>query len=244
MRTEQTPAVERRRRPRPPRDPRVLIIDPDRELVEKTAHDLGEAGYTVRPAFDGEQGLGLLSEEQPHLVLLELVLPKRSGLDVFRMIRASSELPVIFVSARSSETDRIVSLELGADDFVTKPFSSRELIARVGAVLRRSCSTCRSLYGGEEPASLQLDRGSFQARRKGRTVGLTRTEFRIIEALARNPGQTLSRAQLLEQFSGDGEVFDRTLDKHIANLRKKIEDNPSNPRHLVTVFGQGYKYEP
>jgi DNA-binding response OmpR family regulator len=244
MRTEQTPAIERRHRPRPPRDPRVLIIDPDRELVETIAHALSEAGYTVLRAFDGEQGLGLLAEESPHVVLLELLLPKRSGLDVFRMIRTASKLPVIFFSARSSETDRIVSLELGADDFVTKPFSSRELIARVGAVLRRSCSNCRSLNGAREPASLELDRGSFQARRKGRTVGLTRTEFHILDALARKPGQILSRAQLLEQFSSDGEVFDRTLDKHIANLRKKIEENPSNPRHLVTVFGQGYKYEP
>ncbi len=244
MRTEQAPAVERRSRPRPPRDPRVLIVDHDRELVERIARSLSEAGYTALRAFDGEQALSLMAEEAPHLVLLELVLPKRSGLDVFRLIRAASQLPVIFFSARSSETDRIVSLELGADDFVTKPFSSRELNARVGAVLRRSCPNCRSLNGAREPASLELDRGSLQVRRKGRALGLTPTEFRILEALARNPGQILSRAQLLEQFSSDGEVFDRTLDKHIANLRKKIEENPSNPRHLVTVFGQGYKYEP
>lgn len=226
----------------------MLIIDDDSEIADLMADHLREHGYTVARAFDGEQGLRLLAEAPPALVLLDQSLPKRSGLDVFRMIRATGNIPVIFIGSHDSETDRVVSLELGADDYVTKPFSPRELTARIGAVLRRSRCSCGAVRHTAAAAGtsgeLEIDRTNYQVRRNGRPLSLTPTEFRILDAFARHPGQVLSRTQLFELVSSEGDVFDRTLDKHIANLRKKIEIDPAKPRHLSTVFGLGYKFIP
>lgn len=225
--------------------PRVLIIDGDRNVVDIVVAYLGDDGYSVVRAYDGEQGLRMASEANPDLIVLDLVLAKRNGLDVFRTIRAESDVPIVIVSGRTSETDLVVALELGADDYITKPFSPRELVARIGAVLRRSrcsCGMVRTSRTRVTAADLEIDRESYQARRNGRRVPLTPTEFRILDALARHRGQILTRAQLLDCVASDGDVFDRTLDKHIANLRKKIEDDPSRPRYVVTVFGVGYKY--
>jgi DNA-binding response OmpR family regulator len=223
---------------------RILIVDDDREIVEVVAARLNGEGYDVTRAYDGDEGLRLALETHPDLVLLDLMLPKRSGLDVVRALRPHSNVPVVIVSARDSETDRTVGLELGADDYVTKPFSQRELVARIGAVLRRSHCTCGADRSAQwsGPDGVEIDRESRQVRRNGRPVALTPTEFRILDVLIRHRGQILSRSQLLEHVAAHGDVFDRTLDKHIANLRKKIEDNPSRPRHVVTVFGLGYRF--
>jgi len=222
---------------------RILVIDDDRQIVEVVAACLKGEGYAVSHAYDGEEGLRLALDTRPDLILLDLMLPKRSGLDVVRALRQTN-VPVVILSARDSETDRTVGLELGADDYVTKPFSARELMARVGAVLRRSHCHCGAGRGSERPVSegVEIDRETRQVRRNGKPVALTPTEYRILDVLMRHRGQILSRAQLLEHVAAHGDVFDRTLDKHIANLRKKIEDNPSRPRHVVTVFGLGYRF--
>ena len=225
--------------------PRVLIVDPDRNVSDLVASYLGDECYSVVRAYDGEAGLRMATESNPDAIVLELGLSGRDGLAVLRSIRADSDVPVIAVSRRTSETDRVVALELGADDYVTKPFSPRELIARIRAVLRRSRCTCgavRTTRSRIRSGGLEIDREASMARRNGRPVALTPTEFRILDALAMHRGQILTRAQLLDCVASDGDVFDRTLDKHIANLRKKIEDDPSRPRYVVTVFRVGYKY--
>jgi DNA-binding response OmpR family regulator len=225
--------------------PRVLIVESDRNVVDVVVAYLGDEGYSVVRAYDGEQGLRLARETSPDLIVLDLTVAKRDGRDIFREIRSEGDVPIVIVSGRTSETDLVVALELGADDYVTKPFSPRELVARIGAVLRRSqcpCGQVRSARLRVVSPGLEIDRGSYQARRNGRRVQLTPTEFRILEALANHRGQILTRAQLLDCVASEGDVFDRTLDKHIANLRKKIEDDPSRPRFVVTVFGVGYKY--
>jgi two-component system OmpR family response regulator len=210
------------------REPKILIIDRDDDSAYLVATCLREDGYAVLRATDGEEGLRLAADAEPDLILLDLS-PKRAGLEVFRQLRVAGDVPIIIVSFMGSETDRTLALELGADDYVLKPFSPRELVARVSAVLRRARCSCG------------LRRGSTGSTPRG-DLPLTPTEFRILEALARHPGQILTRAQLLEYVASEGDVFDRTLDKHIANLRKKIEDDPARPRYVVTVFGVGYKY--
>jgi DNA-binding response OmpR family regulator len=226
------------------REPKILIIDRDDDSSYLVATCLREDGYAVLRATDGEEGLRLAADAEPDLILLDLS-PKRAGLEVFRQLRVAGDVPIIIVSFMGGETDRTLALELGADDYVLKPFSPRELVARVSAVLRRarcSCGLRRGSTGNTPRGDLEIDRTSYRARRAGRVLPLTPTEFRILEALARHPGQILTRAQLLEYVASEGDVFDRTLDKHIANLRKKIEDDPARPRYVVTVFGVGYKY--
>jgi two-component system OmpR family response regulator len=226
------------------REPKVLIIDRDDDSSFLVASCLREDGYAVLRATDAEEGLHFAAEAEPDLILLDLS-PKRVGLEVFRRLRSSGDVPIIIASFTGSETDRTLALELGADDYVLKPFSPRELVARVSAVLRRSRCVCGLRRGGtasEPRGELEIDRSAYRARRAGRVLPLTPTEFRILEALARHPGQILTRAQLLEYVASEGDVFDRTLDKHIANLRKKIEDDPARPRYVLTVFGVGYKY--
>jgi DNA-binding response OmpR family regulator len=226
------------------RRPRILVADSDREIVDIVATFLQDDGYSVVRAYDGDAVLALHDETKPDLVMFELMIPKRSGLDLLRDLRRVSDVPIIVCTARASEADRIVGLELGADDYVTKPFSPRELVARMGAVLRRatcSCGAFRSARVAQTP-EIEVDREAHEARRNGRLLPLTPTEYRILEALSRNPGQILTRAQLLDAIATDGEVYDRTLDKHIANLRKKIERDSAHPRLVLTVFGIGYKF--
>lgn len=229
----------------PLREPRILIIDADAETVEVMACYLGEDAYSVVRASDAEHGIRMADETRPDLVVLDVALPNRNGLDVFRALRANRDVPIIIVSTRNSETDRVVALELGADDFVAKPFSPRELVARIAAVLRRTrcgCGAVRGMRSAAHHGELEIDRNEFQARLSGKRIPLTPTEFRILEALAKHSGQILTRSQLLDFVAAEGDVFDRTLDKHIANLRKKIEADPSRPRHVLTVFGVGYKF--
>jgi DNA-binding response OmpR family regulator len=224
----------------------VLVADPGSEVTDAVADQLGADAFDIYHALDGEDALATFKRIQPDLILLELQLPKISGLDVLREIRRISDAPTIIVSDRATEADRIVSLELGADDFLAKPCNSRELLARIGALVRRSrceCGNIRSLQSSQRAHhTITIDRGRHQVLRGNEVVKLTATEFRILDALASHADQTLTRSQLLDLVTHDSSIFDRTLDKHIANLRKKIEANASHPHHLITIFGVGYRF--
>jgi DNA-binding response OmpR family regulator len=223
---------------------RVLVVDDEPMVREVLARYLELDGFAVVTAGDGEAALGEFTTRPPDLVLLDLMLPRIDGLEVFRRMRAASAVPVIMLTARGEETDRIVGLELGADDYVTKPFSPREVIARVRAVLRRA-EHAPDGDGVINLGALQIDRGRREVRRDGRDLRLTRKEYDLLAHLASAPGVTFTRSQLLEavwDFAWDGDTA--TVTVHIRRLREKIEDDPSEPRHLLTVWGVGYRFEP
>jgi DNA-binding response OmpR family regulator len=230
------------------RDECLLVIDPSPSVVDAIGEQLVADGFRVVHSVDGQQAIALLETLQPDLVLLELQLPKVPGLDVLREIRRLGDVPTIIVSDRATEADRIVGLEVGGDDFVAKPCSSRELLARIGAVLRRArceCGNIRSqLVTRVSDETITIDRSRHQALRGNEVLPLTATEFRILDALATHPDQTLSRSELLSLVAYDSSIYDRTLDKHVANRRKKIEVNASHPAHLLTIFGVGYRFRP
>ena len=227
---------------------RVLIVDDEPMVREVLARYLEQAGFVVSTAEDGEEALSTFGAEQPDLVLLDLMLPRIDGFEVFRRMRAGSSAPVIMLTARGEETDRVVGLELGADDYVTKPFSPREVVARVQAVLRRT----QQQVAGEDSALAVLNFGSLvidEPRREvmvgQEPVRLTRKEFDLLAYLARRPGVTLTRTRLLEDVwdvAWDGDTA--TVTVHVRRLREKIEDDPSDPKRLVTVWGVGYRFEP
>jgi len=224
---------------------RILIVDDEAAIRDVLATYLRSEGFIVEEAADGRAALQSAAATPPDLMLLDLNLPKVSGAEVFRRIRETRDTPVIMLTARMDEIDRIVGLELGADDYIGKPFSPREVVARVKTVLRRSR---RSVAPAEAvatgpPPDLEIDRAGHEVRVRGKPVALTPMEFRILDALAREPGRAFTREQLLDRISTDvGAVFDRTLDRHVANLRHKIEREPSRPRYILTVFGVGYKF--
>jgi two-component system response regulator ResD len=227
---------------------RVLVVDDESMVRDVLARYLEQAGYMVSTADDGEQALSVFGETQPDLVLLDLMLPMIDGFEVFRRMRAGSSTPVIMLTARGDETDRVVGLELGADDYVTKPFSPREVVARVQAVLRRTGQPAGdedSGLGVLEFGSLVIDEPRREVTLRGEPVRLTRKEFDLLAYLAQHPGVTLTRTRLLEEvwdFAWDGDTA--TVTVHIRRLREKIEDDPSTPEHLLTVWGVGYRFEP
>ena len=223
---------------------RVLVVDDEPMVREVLARYLELEGFAVATAEDGEAALSAFGAERPDLVLLDLMLPRIDGLEVFRRMRAASAVPVIMLTARGEETDRIVGLELGADDYVTKPFSPREVIARVRAVLRRTEHAVED-DGVISVGDLRIDRGRREVRRDGRDLHLTRKEYDLLAHLVSAPGVTFTRSQLLEavwDFAWDGDTA--TVTVHIRRLREKIEADPSEPRHLLTVWGVGYRFEP
>jgi DNA-binding response OmpR family regulator len=223
---------------------RVLVVDDEPMVREVLVRYLAREGFEVGEAADGVTALDLAAAEPPDLVLLDLMLPGLDGYEVFRRLREKAATPVIMLTARGEETDRIVGLELGADDYVTKPFSPREVVARVRAVLRRAAPAVPAsgtLSAGD--ISLDLDRRELAVR--GEPVRLTRKEFELLSYLATQPGVTFTRTQLLEDvwdFAWDGDSA--TVTVHVRRLREKIEADPSSPRHLVTVWGVGYRFEP
>lgn len=221
---------------------RVLIVDDERKLVQGLAAYFRQAGFDVLTAYDGRAALESFGRDHPDLVILDLMLPEMDGLDVCRAIRQRSATPIIMLTARVDETDTLIGLELGADDYITKPFSPREVVARARAVLRRASGALAPgnvLRGGD--ILLDIDRRSATA--GGQAIELTPTEFDLLTTLLRNRGRPLSRAQLLDAVAGDEEAaYERTIDAHIKNLRRKIEPDPSHPRYIVTVFGIGYKF--
>jgi DNA-binding response OmpR family regulator len=219
----------------------ILVVDDDRKTVDLVRLYLERAGFSVRAGYDGRQALQLAREERPDLVILDLMLPHVDGLDVCHVLRQEiGAVPVIMLSARSTEADKLGGLETGADDYVTKPFSPAELVARVRAVLRRtepSIVQAEARFG-----ALVVDNVRHEARVAGANVRLTPREFRLLQALARDADRPLSRDDLVERaFGYEYEGLERTVDAHVANLRKKIEPNPSRPIYVLTVPGVGYK---
>jgi DNA-binding response OmpR family regulator len=222
---------------------KILVVDDDRNIVDLVRLYLERDGYQVLVAYDGLEALKLARQRRPDLIVLDLLLPEVEGLDVCRILQAESKVPIIMLTAKTTEEDKLIGLELGADDYVTKPFSPRELVARVRAVLRR--------VGQEAPegppemhfADLVIDRRSHEVRVRGEVVDLTPTEFRLLEVLAEEPGRAFTRLELLDRVFGyDFVGFERTVDVHVKNLRKKIELDPKQPTYVQTVYGVGYKF--
>ncbi|MBM3128431.1 MAG: response regulator transcription factor [Chloroflexi bacterium] len=221
---------------------KILIVEDEKKLVAVLKAYLEQAGFAVVTANDGQHALTVFRHEKPALVLLDLNLPILDGLDVCRALRKESAAPIIMVTARVEETDRLIGLELGADDYISKPFSPREVVARVRAVLRRSEGepTRAETLSADE---LTLDLTKHSARLKERELELTPTEFDLLAVLMHNPGRAFTRLQLLDRVQGEAfDGYERTIDTHIKNLRQKIERDPKNPRYLLTVFGVGYKF--
>ena len=221
---------------------RILIVDDEEMIVRTVKAYLDREGFKTYTAYDGEAALRAFEEKGPDLIVLDLMLPKASGIEVTRAIRSKSPVPIIMLTAKAAEADRVVGLELGADDYVVKPFSPRELVARVRAVLRR--------FEGEgmdveriNTGELEVDLKTRELKVAGRNVDLTPTEFDLLAYLARHPGQVFTRLQLLREVQGyTYDSFARTIDTHVKNLRRKIEDDPKNPRYILTVHGVGYRF--
>lgn len=220
---------------------KVLVVDDDVKTVDLVRLYLDRDGYEVLIAYDGVEALRLAGESYPDIIILDLMLPDIDGLEVCRALRRESDVPIIMLTARTTDRDKLTGLNLGADDYVTKPFSPKELMARVRAVLRR-------LPGERGPdeikrGSLSINFTTHEARFDGKPLNLTSVEFKLLGVLAREPGRVFSRANLIEEALGyDFEGFDRTIDVHILNLRRKLEPDPSHPKYVRTVYGIGYKY--
>ena len=220
--------------------PRILIVD-DEPKILRLVHDyLETAGFTVDSARTGHEALTRARTDAPDLVVLDLGLPGIDGLDVTRSLRRAGNVPIIMLTARDDETDKLIGLELGADDYMTKPFSPRELVARVRAVLRRHAASGEAevLRAGE----VILDVPRMRVTRSGREIDLTATEFQLLVAMAREPGRVFTRSQLLDAIHGVAfESYERAIDAHVKNIRRKLESDPHSPRHLLTVYGVGYR---
>jgi two-component system, OmpR family, response regulator RegX3 len=224
--------------------PRVLLIEDEIGFGEALEYQLGREGYDVDRITDGATGLERFRTNGADLVLLDLMLPGMSGEDICKEIRRTSNVPIIMLTARDTEIDKVVGLEIGADDYVTKPFSSRELLARIKAVLRRSADSGAG-DGALEGGGIRLDSERFEVTVRGRQVHLPRKEFELLELLMENAGRVLTRETLIDRIWGSDYFGDtRTLDVHIKRLRAKCEDDPHNPAHLITIRGLGYKFTP
>jgi two-component system alkaline phosphatase synthesis response regulator PhoP len=220
----------------------ILIADDESRIVDLARDYLTHAGFAVLTAADGPSALKMARTRKPDLLVLDLGLPGMDGLDVARAIRRESSLPIVMLTARDDELDRVLGLEIGADDYVTKPFSPRELVARVRAILRR---VDREAEPGDliSAAGVSIDVARMRVEVEGRTVDLTATEFQLLVALARQPGRVFTRSQLLDAIHGVAfESYERAIDAHVKNLRRKLEPDPSRPRYVLTVYGVGYRF--
>ncbi|MGZ6328175.1 MAG: response regulator transcription factor [Candidatus Limnocylindrales bacterium] len=221
--------------------PTILIVDDEPKIVALARDYLEHAGFAVFAAGDGPTALQTIRTRRPDLVVLDLGLPGMDGLDLTRAVRRDSALPIVMLTARDDELDKVLGLELGADDYLTKPFSPRELVARVRAVLRRTAAQAP----GEivRTGDLILDVPRMRTEVAGRAVDLTPTEFQLLETLARRPGRIFTRAQLLDAIHGVAfESYERAIDTHVKNLRRKLEPDPRRPRYILTVYGVGYRF--
>jgi DNA-binding response OmpR family regulator len=218
----------------------ILVVDDEPEITDVVRRYLEQDGYDVVSAADGKAALTAFHREHPHLVILDVMLPETEGWEVARQIRAEGRTPIIMLTARGEEVDRLLGLGLGADDYVTKPFSPREVVARVRAVLRRASGEAASdvLTVGD----LSIDVGRMEVRRAGALIAVTPTELRLLSALARAPGRVFTRLQLIDLVHGHAfEGYERTIDAHVKNLRQKLEPDPHRPQYLLTVHGAGYR---
>ena len=221
---------------------RILVVDDEPKIVALARDYLEHAGFSVQTAHDGRAALAVARGEKPDLIVLDLGLPEIDGIDVARTLRAESSVPIVMLTGRSEESDKLVGLEIGADDYVTKPFSPKELVARVRAVLRRSERPQQSadlVRAGD----VVLDLPRMRVTVAGRIVELTPTEFELLATLAREPGRVFTRAQLLDSVHGVAfESYERAIDAHVKNIRRKLEPEPATPRYVLTVYGVGYRF--
>ena len=222
---------------------RILVVEDEMEIARVVRDYLLDAGYQVTVTGTGEAALANARGSRPDLVVLDLGLPGVDGLDVARELSATSRVPIVMLTARGDETDRIVGLELGADDYVVKPFSPKELVARVRAVLRRTTNEAMLRERPIRAADVEIDPQRMRVTVSGRLVDLTPTEFQLLSALAREPGRVFTRGQLLDAIHGVAiESYERAIDAHVKNVRKKIEPDPRAPQYLLTVHGVGYRF--
>ncbi|TME34604.1 MAG: response regulator transcription factor [Chloroflexi bacterium] len=220
----------------------VMVVDDEPKIVQLARDYLEHAGFAVVVAHDGKAALATARAAKPDLVVLDLGLPELDGLDVARRLRGESNVPIVMLTGRSEESDKLVGLELGADDYVTKPFSPKELVARVRAVLRRT-ERPRSETEIVRVGDVTLDVPRMRTTIADRAVDLTPTEFQLVATMAREPGRVFTRAQLLDAVHGVAfESYERAIDAHVKNIRHKLEPDPASPRYLLTVYGVGYRF--
>jgi DNA-binding response OmpR family regulator len=221
---------------------RVLVAEDDPKQANLIRVYLERDGHSVLVVNDGRRALEHSRARRPDLLVLDVMMPGVDGLDVCRILRAESDVPILLLTARSTEDDKLLGLDIGADDYVTKPFSPRELAARVRALLRRAGKGAPVAADLRTVGDLEIDAARFEVRVGGRPVALTAKEFGILEALAAEPGRVFTRAQIIDRaFGFDHYVLERTVDAHVMNLRRKIEDDPAEPRYVQTVYGRGYR---
>lgn len=221
----------------------VVIVDDDAKLTKLLQTYFEKDGFTAWTVHEGYDAMNLIKDKKPDIIILDLMLPGIDGMEICRRLRRDSEIPILMLTARDEETDRLIGLEMGADDYVTKPFSPREVVARAKAILRRSK---RNTSVKPEPiriGNLSIDFDRHEIKKNGEIIDVTPMEFKIMELLANHAGRVYTRLTMVEQiqeYAFDG--YERTIDAHIKNLRRKIEDNPKEPRYILTVYGVGYKF--
>jgi DNA-binding response OmpR family regulator len=221
----------------------ILVVDDERKIRDLVRSYLEREGYAVLVADSGQRGLEAAERVQPDLIILDLMLPDLAGEEVARAVRMHSDVPIIMLTAKASEEDRVTGLRLGADDYLVKPFSPRELVARVEAVLRRSGDGAAAGASSFDDGGLVIDREAREVSLQGEPIELTRSEFDLLLALATHAGRVFSRYELITKVQGyDYEGYERTIDAHVKNLRRKLGDDPKHPRFVVTVTGVGYKF--
>ena len=225
---------------------KILVVDDEPMVREVLSHYLSSDGFDVIEAGDGDTAVAAVTEQQPDLVLLDLMLPKRNGLDVLGFIRGTSSLPVILLTARGDEADRVRGLEAGADDYVVKPFSAREVVARVRSVLRRTSESISTTAMLTEFGDISVDPSRWAVTKNGETLDLPRKEFELLNCFLAHPGEALTREDLLQKvWSSSTEWQDpSTVTVHVRRLRGRLETEPSKPEHFMTVFGVGYRFDP
>jgi DNA-binding response OmpR family regulator len=221
---------------------RILVAEDDPMQAQVIRGYLERDGHRVRLEHDGRRALEYARSRRPDLLILDVMMPGVDGLDLCRILRAESDVPILLLTARSTEEDKLLGLDIGADDYVTKPFSPRELVARVRVLLRRTGKHSPDRPEVRRIGDLEIDAARFQIRVGGREVTLTAKEFAILELLAGEPGRVFTRAQIIDRVFGfDHDIVERTIDQHVLNLRRKIEPDPAEPRYVQTVYGRGYR---
>lgn len=222
---------------------KILVVDDEGKIRELVKNYLEKEGFEVIQAADGSEALEAMTREKPNLIVLDWLMPGMSGLEVCRQVRQKNSIPIIMLTAKTEEVDKLLGLELGADDYITKPFSLRELTARIRVVLRRTEPDDENKIEAIKVGGLEINLNRHEVWSEGKSISLTPTEFKILTLLSSNPGRVYSRLQLLDAALGFAyEGYERSIDTHVSNLRKKIEPDPVNPRYILTVYGTGYRF--